>query len=61
MKNLCVSKPALARRAVAASKTYDFGQRDSTDAFGYSVQNGRLIEKLSRRNVFFHRHNIVKA
>jgi hypothetical protein len=53
--------PALATRAVPPSQTYAYGRCRSGEDFGLTVRNGQLVEKTSRRNVFFQRHNIVKA
>jgi len=48
--------PAYARRAVAPTRTYDFGYGDQTHGFAVAISNGRAVEKISRRNIFFQRH-----
>jgi len=38
--------PAYARRAVAPTRTYDFGYGDQTHGFAVAISNGRAVEKI---------------
>jgi hypothetical protein len=42
------------------NQTYHYGANDECRGYGFSVSNGRLIEKTKRKMIFFKKHNIVK-
>lgn len=48
-------------RAVPRDQTYDFGFGDRSRGYAFSVSNGRLVENMRRRNIFFKKYNIVKV
>ncbi len=43
---------AVAQRAVAPRRTYDFGFREACHGVGMDVRNGRLFEKTQRKQIF---------
>ncbi len=47
-------------KSVAPNQTYDYGFSDECRGYGFSVSNGRLVEKTKRKVIFFKKHNIVK-
>jgi hypothetical protein len=51
---------AYSLRSVPKNQTYDFGEADAADGFGYEISNGKIIEKYQRRNIFFQQHKIVR-
>ena len=42
------------------NQTYDFGEADAANGFGYEISNGRIVEKYQRRNIFFQQHKTVR-
>lgn len=52
--------PATATKSVAPHQTYNFGFGDRYQGFSLGVSNGRVIEKIKRKVIFFNKHGIVK-
>ena len=51
---------AYSLRSVPKNQTYDFGEADAANGFGYEIRNGRIVEKYQRRNIFFQQLKTVR-
>lgn len=60
MKMNFENTPATATKSVAPHQTYNFGFGDQYQGFSLGVSNGRVIEKIKRKVIFFKKHIIVK-
>jgi len=51
---------AYSLRSVPKNQTYDFGESDTANGFGYEIRNGRIVEKYQRRNIYFQQLKTVR-
>lgn len=54
LKNMDVYTKSVAMRSRGPRQTYNFGFGDETRGFALEVSGGRMIEKSSRRKIFYH-------